>query len=109
MLVGMSGTLVGIVIDGGTIQLQPCGLYAHHVPILNDHHVVPESWWRAAGVPVASPMMLLCPNCHTATHAAIDGLLAGHGVGLLPPRCVALARQGIEQARTAGLTPAPTL
>ena len=107
----MSGTLVGIVITGNQVQLQPCTLYAHHVPILNSHHVVPEAWWKAAGQPVASPLELLCPNCHTATHAAIDSLLLGRDVSLLPPRCVALAKQGIELARqnSPPLTPAPTL
>jgi len=105
----MSGEQVGLVIGGNQIILQPCSLYKHWVPVLNSHHVVPESWWAAAGKPVATPMRELCPSCHTATHAAIDGLLRHLDVSLLPPRCVGLAREGIAGAEAAGLVPAPTL
>jgi hypothetical protein len=105
----MSGLPTKLVIGGNQIILQGCTLYTHWVPVLNAHHVVPESWWVKAGQPVASPLRELCPNCHTATHAAIDGLLRGLDVSLMPPRCVALAKEGIAGALAAGLTPAPTL
>ena len=105
----MSGTRL-ITVTGGKVQLQQCGLYAsHRVPILNDHHIAPESWWRAAGVPVGTPMKSLCPDCHESVHTAIDGILRGWDVSALPPRCVALARQAFTLAAEFGLTPAPTL
>lgn len=95
---------------GGRVQLQPCELYAgHRVPVLNSHHVCPESWWRAAHKPVATPMKSLCPNCHNSVHTAIDGILHGWDVTSLPPRCVALAREAFRLATEFGLTPAPTL
>jgi hypothetical protein len=100
---------VKIVITGGVFRLQDCTLYAHHVPVLQSHHVIPESCWRAAGKPPASPMRELCPNCHMATHAAIDGLLRGLDVSLLPPRAVALAHDAITGADDNDLEPAPTL
>jgi hypothetical protein len=91
------------------LQLQLCALYVHRVPILNAHHVCPESWWLAAGKPVASPLVKLCPDCHSAAHTAIDGLLKGWNVSVLPPRCVALAREAFRLAEINGLVPAPTL
>jgi len=51
----------------------------------------------------------ICPTCHMTAHAALDGILAGRDVAALPPRCVALARQGLAIAAEYGLTPAPTL
>ena len=98
-----------LVVVGNVIQLQPCSLYAHHVPILNSHHICPASWWQAAGKPIASPMAALCSNCHAATHTAIDGTIEGRDLGLLPPRCIALARQAFTIASANGLTPALTL
>ena len=98
-----------IVINDGVIGLQLCDLYVHDVPIIQDHHVVPESWWRAAGKPVNSPMRGLCPNCHMAAHAAIDGLIRGLNINNLPPRSIVLARAAIAGAAANGLTPAPTL
>lgn len=98
-----------MVIAGGIVQLQRCTLYRHAVPVLNAHHVVPESWWRAAGRPVESPLRDLCPDCHAATHAAIDGLLRDLDVSLLPRRAVGLAHLALTGAESAGLTPAPTL
>lgn len=100
---------VGLSVWSGMIQLQPCSLYAHQVPVLQTHHVVPESWWKAAGKTPDTPMRELCPNCHAATHAAIDGLLRDLDVSALPRRCVALAHAGINLGKMAGLTPALTL
>lgn len=100
---------VTLVVVDGQIQLQDCTLYAHHTAVLHSHHVVPESWWLKAGKPVGSPLKMLCPNCHYSTHTAIDGLLRGRDVSLLPLRCVALARAGIAGGQEAGLTPAVTL
>ena len=95
---------------GGQVRLQACALYrGHRCAIINQHHIAPLSWWLAAKVPVATPMAALCPNCHGDVHSAIDGLLAGRDVSLLPPRCAALARQGLAIAAEHGLTPAPTL
>lgn len=95
---------------GGKVMLQACELYrSHRVPVLNAHHVCPESWFRAAGVPVGTPMRALCPDCHASVHTAIDGILKGWDVTALPPRCVALARQAFTLAADNGLTPAPTL
>jgi hypothetical protein len=96
-------------VQDGKILLQRCELYAHRVPVLHAHHVCPESWFRAAGQPVGTPMRRLCPNCHTAVHAAIDGLLRERDVTALPLRTVALARAAFTLAADNGLTPAPTL
>lgn len=105
----MSGERL-ISVYGGKVQLQACELYrSHRVPILNAHHIAPESWWRAAGKPVDTPMKALCPNCHESVHTAIDGILDGWDVTSLPPRCVVLARQAFTIAADNGLTPAPTL
>lgn len=98
-----------IIVTDGTVQLQTCALYAHRVPLLNEHHVCPESWFKAAGKPVSTPFKVLCPDCHTAVHVAIDSLLKSVGVSSLPPRCVALAREAFRLADLNGLTPAPTL
>lgn len=104
----MSGERLLVVTDGA-VQLQQCDLYAHHVPLLNAHHVCPESWWRAAGVPVGSPLRNLCQDCHGSVHTAIDGIIRGLDISVLPPRCIALARQAFVIAADNGLTPAPTL
>jgi hypothetical protein len=98
-----------LVIVGGSVQLQACTLYDHHCAIIENHHVVPKSWWEAAGKPVNSPMKVLCPNCHMNTHTAIDSLIRGIGTSALPPRCVNLARSALVLAVQNGLTPAPTL
>lgn len=105
----MSAGPLKLVVVGNQVQLQPCSLYAHHTAVLEQHHVCPESWWIAAGKPVASPMKGVCPNCHSSTHVAIDGLLAKRDVSLLPSRCRALAKQAFEIAAANGLTPAKTL
>ena len=77
--------------------------------VVERHHVCPKSWWAAAGKPVDSPIVVVCPNCHSDAHAAIDGLLVGRDVSAIPRRCVALARQALAIAETHGLTPARTL
>lgn len=106
----MSGQPFTLVITGNVVELQPCGLYATHFHAMTEaHHVIPESWWVKAGLPVASPLMRLCPDCHYSVHVAIDGILRGLDVGLLPPRCAKLAQTGIDGAKAAGLVPAPTL
>ena len=105
----MSGPVLGLVVVAGKIDLQRCSLYAHWAPILDSHHVIPESWWRAAGLPVASPMMNLCPTCHMTVHAGIDGLLHGYDISELTARARALAQKAITDGTAAGLTPAPTL
>jgi hypothetical protein len=99
-----------ISIASGVMRLLQCELYlVHHVPILNAHHICPESWWIAAGKPVSTPFKNLCPNCHGATHAAIDGIIRKLDIHLLPPRCVQLAQQAFSIAEANGLTPKLTL
>lgn len=99
-----------LVVTDGAVQLQQCGLYASHwTAVLHAHHVCPESWFRAAGKPVATPMLIVCPNCHYSIHAAIDALLVRHTVDALPPRCVRRAQEALTLAGQYGLTPAPTL
>lgn len=99
-----------LVVMANQVQPQQCSLYRSHTcPVLNNHHRCPKSWFEAAGQPVDTPMNLLCPNCHMSTHSALDGLIAGRDVSALPPRCVALARQGLAIAAAHGLTPARTL
>lgn len=99
-----------LVVVEDRILMQACTLYKRHpTAVLNRHHVVPASWWAAAGRPVASPLVAICPTCHGDVHAAIDALIAGRDVSALPRRCVALAREGLALAKQNGLTPAPTL
>lgn len=104
---------------GNDLQMQTCQLYlSHKSAILQSHHVCPESWWRAAGKPVASPLMNLCPVCHYNTHAGIDTLLKNGwpgsgppdgGISCLPPRVQELAHKAFALAQENGLTPARTL
>jgi hypothetical protein len=98
-----------LVVIGNVIQLQPCALYKHTCAVIHNHHVCPRSWWEAAGLPVDTPMIMLCPDCHYATHAALDGRIRGRDVSLLPPRCVYLAGRALEIAEAHGLTPELTL
>lgn len=105
----MSGMPLGIVVVDNKIRLQRCTLYRHYHAILEAHHICPESWWRAAGKPVETPLKSLCPNCHFSVHAAIDSLIKGRDVSLLPPRCVTLARLALSLAQDNGLTPTQTL
>jgi hypothetical protein len=106
----VTGTLSGLVVTGGVIQLRVCALYgSHRQPVLDAHHVCPESWWRAAGKPAASPLLDLCPNCHYSVHAAIDGLIKGQDISLIAPRCRVTAACALDLAAQAGLVPALTL
>lgn len=99
-----------IVVTGNRIELQQCTLYrSHRCAVIERHHIAPKSWWAAAGLPVDTPLVAICPTDHYNVHAAIDGLIAGRDVTAIPPRCVALARQGLAIAAAHGLTPAPTL
>lgn len=99
-----------LIVTDGRVLLQYCTLYKRHASaVLEQHHVCPQSWWKAAGVPIDTPLVAICPTCHCDTHAAIDGILAGRDVTALPPRCVALARHALAIAQAHGLTPAPTL
>ncbi|MFE5368229.1 hypothetical protein [Streptomyces mirabilis] len=99
-----------LVVVDGRVLLRACSLYKGHAcAVIEQHHVAPRSWWIAAGKPINTPLAAICPNCHYSTHAGIDGLIAGRDVSALPPRCVALARQGLALAAAHGLTPAPTL
>ena len=94
----------------GRVLLRACSLYKSHAcAVIEQHHVAPKSWWIAAGKPIDTPLAAICPNCHETTHAALDALIAGRDVSALPPRCVALARQGLAIAAAHGLTPARTL
>lgn len=104
----MTATPRGLVVDG-QVRLQRCALYAHQHAVTELHHICPKSWFEHAGKPVTSPLIRLCPNCHLSAHAALDGLLAGRDVSLLPARCIKLARQALAIAAANGLTPAPTL
>lgn len=106
--------VLGLVVStSGQVMLQTCSLYrTHRTAILERHHVVPDSWWVAAGKdPNLSPFADLCPDCHSNTHVAIDALIHDprRDVSLLPPRCIRLAWRALELANAAGLTPAPTL
>jgi len=99
-----------LVVVGGVLRLQPCALYkTHQCAVVQAHHICPQSWFKAAGVPVQTPMIDLCPTCHMDIHAAIDGMLKGEDVSAVPPRCRALAVQAFKIAQGKGLTPAPTL
>jgi len=99
-----------LVVVDGRVLLQFCTLYKGHAcAVIERHHVAPKSWWAAAGRPVDTPLVAICPNCHESTHASLDALIAGRDVTALPRRCVALARQGLAIAAEHGLTPAPTL
>jgi hypothetical protein len=102
-----------LVVANGQVQPQHCGLYAHEhqLAIVETHHVIPVSWWAAAGQPTPTNAVTreVCASCHQTVHAAIDAILAGVGTDLLAPRCVRLAIAGIEGGKVAGLTPAPTL
>lgn len=98
-----------IVVLDNQIQLQTCSLYSHHVPIPDEHHICPKSWFIAAGLPITTPMALVCPNCHLATHVAIDGTIKGQDISLLPSRSRKLAAQAFTVAAQYALTPALTL
>ncbi len=97
------------VVDG-RVLLRACSLYKGHAcAVIEQHHVAPKSWWLAARKPIDTPLKPICPNCHSDVHAALDALIAGRDVSALPPRFVALARQGLDIAARNGLVPARTL
>lgn len=99
-----------LVIKDNAVRLQPCALYRSHLcAIVQAHHICPQSWFKAAGKPVDTPMINLCPSCHMNIHAAIDGLLAGRDLWQIPPRCRRVAGQALTLARDKGLTPGRTL
>ncbi len=96
----------------------PCALHGPHAPHVasrDEHHVVPASWWAAAGRPSASRRVAVCPTGHRNVHAALDLLVAHQGAAPwaawrhFGPAERALATEGYESAVAAGLTPAPTL
>lgn len=105
----MSSVPLTLVVTNNQIQQRTCTLYNHKHAMLEAHHVCPESWWRAANKPVASPLMNLCPNCHYSIHVVIDGMIKQQDVSLLPARCIKLAKQAFAIAQANGLTPALTL
>jgi formate-dependent nitrite reductase cytochrome c552 subunit len=99
-----------IVVTANVITLQECQLYRGHAcAVINAHHICPKSWFEASGKPVVTPMAMICPNCHSNVHAAIDGRIRGRDTSLLPPRCRALADRAFEIATANGLTPGLTL
>jgi hypothetical protein len=77
--------------------------------MLDAHHVIPHSWWLQANQPVDTPLRNLCPTCHYNVHVAIDGLIKGQDIHLLPALAQELARAAIAGAAQHGLTPALTL
>lgn len=99
-----------LVIKNNMILLQPCALYKGHAcAVLNVHHVCPKSWFEAAGKPVVTPMINLCPTCHFNVHAAIDGTIHGEDISAIGRNCRSVAARAFVLARTLQLTPAPTL
>lgn len=93
-----------------------CQLYKHNVKSLvnEDHHVIPKSWFEAAGQPIVTQMVILCPTCHSNVHWWIDQIIVAHAHGtalppLKPMRAYMLALQGYEAAIARGLTPRRTL
>lgn len=98
-----------LVVVGGVLQLQSCDLYRHGAAVVNNHHVCPKSWFEHSGMPVDTPMISLCPTCHANTHAAIDGMIKGQDISLLPPRTRRLADLAFRIAQTFHLRPDLTL
>jgi len=105
----MSATMQTVSVEGGIIRPQACQLYKHYTFMIDKHHVIPHSWWLAAGKEVNTPMYNLCPNCHYEVHVAIDGLIKGQNIRQLSPRCQSLARRALAGAEQFSLTPALTL
>jgi hypothetical protein len=98
-----------LVIDNGQVVPQPCALYKmHSCAMVENHHICPKSWFIAAGKPIDTPMIQICPTCHSNTHAAIDALLKGRGIDRLPRRTRELARQALALAAEKGLISGPT-
>lgn len=119
--VTIPGTSTAIIpsslIPGATVSATPhalvirhCTMYhSHRSPVLEAHHIAPQSWWKAAGLPVDSPLADLCGLCHNNTHAALDAIIRGISTRGLSPHSVALAREGLAIAKEHGLVPKPTL
>jgi hypothetical protein len=98
-----------LVVDGNEVVPQPCALYAGHTcAMIENHHICPKSWFIKAGKPVTTPMILICPTCHSNVHAGIDALLRGRSIHRLPPRCQELARRALALAAENGLPTGPT-
>lgn len=96
--------------DRNQVVMRSCELYKRHFSaVLEYHHICPQSWFKAAGKPVSTPMIFLCANCHNDTHAAIDALITGKGIDHMPRFVVRLAKQALTLAHLHGLTPARTL
>lgn len=94
--------------------MSDCELYKHDRPsyVTETHHVVPRSWFAWAKVPVDTPMMDLCPTCHSNVHYIIDRMVTGYWseeILGVPPRQVHLARTAMELAAEKGLKPRRTL
>jgi hypothetical protein len=97
------------IVINNKVQLQTCSLYTHTHPMLEFHHVCPESWWAAAGKTPADIYLLVCPSCHYGIHVAIDGILIGQDISLLPKRWVKQAERAYNIASQNGLIPRRTL
>ena len=97
------------------VQMQPCalnlsqGIRLHMHPLTEAHHICPKSWWLEAHKPVATPMIVLCPDCHYGTHVCLDGLIHGWDLSLMPIEWRDLAARGFAIAAENGLTPTSTL
>lgn len=99
-----------LVITDDRVMLQKCAMYKDHLcAVTNAHHICPKSWFEQAKVPVITPMIQLCPTCHMNVHAAIDGMIKGQNVSLIPPRARSLAAQAFTLATLNHLTPGLTL
>lgn len=99
-----------LVMINNMITLQKCALYKDHLcAVVNAHHICPKSWFENTGVLVDTPMINLCPTCHSNVHAAIDGRIKGQDVSMIPPRCRKLADQAFDIALSQGLTTGLTL
>ena len=106
----MSGIVQQIVVVDGTIELQQCGLYSTHKhPLIEKHHIVPESWWINAGIPVASELINLCPNCHYNVHVVIDAMIKNQVYTALPLRCQKLGVRGVAEGKALHLPISLTL
>ena len=96
----------------------PCSLHRFHSPttlVEADHHVVPQSWCIAAGVPIDPETVDICATGHENVHYAIDLLVEHKGIvpwllwehiGKAERDC---ATRGYQRAVALGLTPRPTL
>jgi len=99
-----------LVVTDRQIILQRCALYrTHWCAVLNVHHICPKSWFENARVPVDTPMISLCPDCHANVHAVIDARIRGLDADFLPLRCQKLADRAFEIAHLKNLVPELTL